>query len=97
MIRWLDYNDTWLAAEWGHPSDNLGTILSVADYRNRAEGQALTMHDVLEAMCMAYEIQGVIALEKRFQSRWTRSRPARSRRIHRYRGKSCWAALANKS
>lgn len=67
MIRWLDYNDTWLAAEWGHPSDNLGGILAVADYvsRNRiAEGAApLTVMDVLTATIKAHEIQGVLALE----------------------------------
>ena len=70
MIRWLDFNDTWLAAEWGHPSDNLGGILAVADYvsrRNVALGQAaLTMRDVLTAMIKAYEIQGVTALENGF-------------------------------
>lgn len=70
MIRWLDFNDTWLAAEWGHPSDNLGGILAVADYlsrRNRAEGNApLTMRDVLIAMIKAYEIQGVLSLENSF-------------------------------
>ena len=67
MIRWLDYNDTWLAAEWGHPSDNLGGILAVADYISRvniAEGkEALTVNDVLEMMIKAHEIQGVLALE----------------------------------
>lgn len=70
MIRWLDYNDTWLAAEWGHPSDNLGGILAVADYlsrKNIAEGRApLTMRTVLEGMIMAHEIQGVLALENSF-------------------------------
>ena len=70
MVRWLDFNDTWLAAEWGHPSDNLGGILAVADYlsrRNRAEGNApLTMRDVLTAMIKAHEIQGVLALENSF-------------------------------
>jgi 2-methylcitrate dehydratase len=70
MIRWLDFNDTWLAAEWGHPSDNLGGILAVADYlsrRNRAEGKApLAMRDVLTAMIKAHEIQGVLALENSF-------------------------------
>ncbi|MCP3775758.1 bifunctional 2-methylcitrate dehydratase/aconitate hydratase [Paenibacillus sp. MZ04-78.2] len=70
MIRWLDYNDTWLAAEWGHPSDNLGGILAVADYisRNRAaEGrEPLTMRTVLESMVKAHEIQGVLALENSF-------------------------------
>lgn len=67
MIRWLDYNDTWLAAEWGHPSDNLGGILAVADYISRtriSEGkEPLTMKDVLESMIKAHEIQGVLALE----------------------------------
>ena len=66
MIRWLDYNDTWLAAEWGHPSDNLGGILAVADYLSQqrsARGTApLTMQDVLESMIKAYEIQGVMDL-----------------------------------
>ncbi|MHB1948023.1 MAG: bifunctional 2-methylcitrate dehydratase/aconitate hydratase [Gammaproteobacteria bacterium] len=70
MIRWLDFNDTWLAAEWGHPSDNLGAILAVADYisrKNIAENKpALRMHDVLNAMIKAYEIQGVFALENGF-------------------------------
>src|ERR1043166_297646 len=67
MIRWLDFNDCWLAAEWGHPSDNLGGILATADYvsrRNLAQGKApLPMRDVLTAMIRAHEIQGVIALE----------------------------------
>ncbi|MBA9027482.1 2-methylcitrate dehydratase [Peribacillus huizhouensis] len=67
MIRWLDYNDTWLAAEWGHPSDNLGGILAITDYLSRvniAEGrEALTVKDVLEMMIKAHEIQGVLALE----------------------------------
>ncbi len=70
MIRWLDYNDTWLAAEWGHPSDNLGGILAVADYLSRcrvAEGKAaLTIRDVLTAMIKAHEIQGLLALENSF-------------------------------
>ena len=70
IIRWLDYNDTWLAAEWGHPSDNLGGILAVADHLSQkrvAEGkQPLTIKDVLEAMIMAHEIQGVLALENSF-------------------------------
>ncbi|WP_249870386.1 bifunctional 2-methylcitrate dehydratase/aconitate hydratase [Oceanobacillus saliphilus] len=67
MIRWLDYNDTWLAAEWGHPSDNLGGILAVADYVSQqriSKGQEpLKMYDVLEMMIKAHEIQGVLALE----------------------------------
>jgi 2-methylcitrate dehydratase len=69
MIRWLDFNDTWLAAEWGHPSDNLGGILAVADWLSRApggRGSALTMRDVLTAMIKAHEIQGCIALENSF-------------------------------
>src|ERR1700722_8312265 len=65
MIRWLDYNDTWLAAEWGHPSDTLGPILAVADYLTR-NGHPLTMRDVLTAMIKAHEIQGCIALENSF-------------------------------
>jgi 2-methylcitrate dehydratase len=70
MIRWLDFNDTWLAAEWGHPSDNLGGILAVADYlsrKNVAEGRAgLPVRDVLTGMIKAHEIQGVTALENAF-------------------------------
>lgn len=70
MIRWLDFNDTWLAAEWGHPSDNLGGILATADWLSRmavANGKdPLTMKDVLDAMIRAHEIQGVMALENSF-------------------------------
>src|SRR5436190_13197875 len=82
IVRWLDFNDTWLAAEWGHPSDNLGAILATADWlsRNQAAGQRLTafgsqppiqrppltMRDVLVAMIKAHEIQGVLALENSF-------------------------------
>src|SRR3990167_9107581 len=70
MIRWLDFNDTWLAAEWGHPSDNLGAILAVADFISRSRiasgGSALAMRDVLTAMIQAHEIQGVLALENSF-------------------------------
>jgi 2-methylcitrate dehydratase len=65
MIRWLDFNDTWLAAEWGHPSDNLGGILATADWLSR-NGQTITMRDVLTAMIKAHEIQGGIALENSF-------------------------------
>ena len=65
MIRWLDFNDTWLAAEWGHPSDNLGGILMVADWLGR-NGQPITMGDVLAAMVQAHEIQGCLALENSF-------------------------------
>jgi 2-methylcitrate dehydratase len=64
-IRWLDFNDTWLAAEWGHPSDNLGGILATADWLAR-NGKPLAMRDVLTAMIKAHEIQGVIALENSF-------------------------------
>ena len=70
LIRWLDFNDTWLAAEWGHPSDNLGAILAVADHlaqQQAARGdRPLRMRAVLEAMVIAYEIQGVLALENAF-------------------------------
>ncbi|MBK1779764.1 bifunctional 2-methylcitrate dehydratase/aconitate hydratase [Advenella sp. WQ 585] len=70
MIRWLDFNDTWLAAEWGHPSDNLGGILATADWLSRnavAAGKApFTIRDVLTAMIKAHEIQGCIALENSF-------------------------------
>ncbi|MGB8692582.1 MAG: bifunctional 2-methylcitrate dehydratase/aconitate hydratase [Steroidobacteraceae bacterium] len=65
MIRWLDFNDTWLAAEWGHPSDNLGGILAVADYLAR-NGKPRTVRDLLTAMIKAHEIQGVLALENSF-------------------------------
>jgi 2-methylcitrate dehydratase len=70
MVRWLDFNDTWLAAEWGHPSDNLGGILATADWISRtrlaAGKQPLSMKTVLEAMIKAHEIQGVMALENAF-------------------------------
>ncbi len=70
IIRWLDYNDTWLAAEWGHPSDNLGAILAVADFVNQQridkDESEITMRDVLTAMIKAHELQGVMALENSF-------------------------------
>jgi 2-methylcitrate dehydratase len=70
MVRWLDFNDTWLAAEWGHPSDNLGGILAVADYLSRKavnEGKKpLVVRDLLTAMIKAHEIQGVLAIENSF-------------------------------
>ena len=69
MIRWLDYNDTWLAAEWGHPSDNLGGILMVADWLARSAGGSrppLTVRAVLDGLIQAYEIQGILALENSF-------------------------------
>jgi 2-methylcitrate dehydratase len=65
MIRWLDFNDTWLAAEWGHPSDNLGGILATADWLSR-NGKPVQVKDVLTAMIKAHEIQGVLALENSF-------------------------------
>jgi 2-methylcitrate dehydratase len=66
MIRWLDFNDTWLAAEWGHPSDNLGAILATADWLSRTTSKKFTIKDVLTAMIKAHEIQGCIALENSF-------------------------------
>jgi len=73
MVRWLDYNDTWLAAEWGHPSDNLGGLLMLAAWiarRRRAAGEApLTVRDVLSAQIRAHEIQGVLALDNSFNAR----------------------------
>jgi 2-methylcitrate dehydratase len=70
MVRWLDFNDTWLAAEWGHPSDNLGGILAVADYLSRKKvrerEKPITVRDLLLAMIQAHEIQGVLALENGF-------------------------------
>src|ERR1700739_2087191 len=69
LIRWLDFNDTWLAAEWGHPSDNSGGILAVSDYLSRlgsAKSHRLTVRDVLKAAVQAYEIQGVLALSHSF-------------------------------
>ena len=69
IIRWLDYNDTWLAKEWGHPSDNLGGLLSVMDFVSRRHNEyhrSFTVHDLLDAMIKAYEIQGILALENSF-------------------------------
>lgn len=66
IIRWLDFNDTWLAAEWGHPSDNLGAILAVADYLNRVKQEEVKVRDVLTAMIKAHEIQGILALDNSF-------------------------------
>jgi 2-methylcitrate dehydratase len=65
-IRWLDYNDTWLAAEWGHPSDNFGAILAVSDWLTRSGARRFTVRDILSAAIKAYEIQGVLALENSF-------------------------------
>lgn len=66
MVRWLDYNDTWLAAEWGHPSDNLGALLACADYMNRQGKASYTLRDLLTFMIKAHEIQGVLALTHSF-------------------------------
>src|SRR5262245_18988859 len=66
MIRWLDFNDTWLAAEWGHPSDNLGGILALADYLTRSSQRSFTINNVLQAMIKAHEIQGILALENSY-------------------------------
>ena len=66
IVRWLDFNDTWLAAEWGHPSDNLGAILACADYQSRVKGESLTVRDILTAMIKAHEIQGILALDNSF-------------------------------
>ena len=66
MIRWLDFNDTWLAAEWGHPSDNLGGILALADYLCRTKQKSLTMRDVFHDKITAHEIQGILAVENSF-------------------------------
>jgi 2-methylcitrate dehydratase len=69
LVRWLDYNDTWLAAEWGHPSDNLGAVLACADYVQRSEGRAdLTVGEILNDLVRAYEIQGVLALGNSFNA-----------------------------
>src|SRR3990167_7708918 len=66
LIRLLDFNDTWLAAEWGHPSDNIGGILLIADYLMRQAKQKFTVRDVLIAMIKAFEVQGVLSLENSF-------------------------------
>ncbi len=68
LVRWLDYNDTWLAAEWGHPSDNLGALLAVMDYSNRQHQRSYKVKDLLEAMIKAHEIQGCLALENSFNA-----------------------------
>lgn len=68
MIRWLDYNDTWLAAEWGHPSDNFGGILAIADYISQEKNTSFKIKDVLTYMIKAHEIQGILALNNSFNS-----------------------------
>ncbi len=89
QVRWLDFNDTWLAAEWGHPSDNLGAILAVADYLSRkAEregGKPLTVRDVLGYAIKAHEIQGCYALKNSLQPRRPRSRDPGAPRLDRGR------------
>ena len=94
IIRWLDFNDTWLAAEWGHPSDNLGGILATADWLSReaiASGRPpLTMRDVLTAMIKAHEIQGCIALENSFNKVGPRSCRARQSGIDSRRVPTAW-------
>jgi 2-methylcitrate dehydratase len=66
MIRWLDYNDTWLAAEWGHPSDNLGGLLALADYLCRTKQRSFTVRELLYGMIKAHEIQGILSLQNSF-------------------------------
>ncbi len=66
IVRWLDFNDTWLAAEWGHPSDNLGAILAVADYQSRVHGEPITVREILTSMIKAHEVQGILALDNSF-------------------------------
>ncbi len=66
LVRWLDFNDTWLAAEWGHPSDNLGAILACADYLSHVKGESFSVRDILTAMIKAHEIQGVLAIDNSF-------------------------------
>lgn len=66
LIRWLDYNDTWLAAEWGHPSDNIGALLAVADYLSRAGQRPVTVRELLSLIIRAYEIQGALAIDNSF-------------------------------
>ena len=101
MIRWLDFNDTWLAAEWGHPSDNLGGILAIADWLSRnavARGkQPLTMRDVLTAMIKAHEIQGVHRAGEQLQPRRPRPRGAGEGRVDRRRRADARALRATRS
>ena len=66
LVRWLDYNDTWLAAEWGHPYDNIGAIHAVADYQSRGGKATITNHDILTRKIHAHEIQAILALENPF-------------------------------
>jgi 2-methylcitrate dehydratase len=68
MVRWLDFNDTWLAKEWGHPSDNLGAILAVADYMQRQQNKRIPAKEILTCMIIAYEVQGILALENSFNA-----------------------------
>ena len=66
LIRWLDYNDTWLAAEWGHPSDNIGALLAVADHLGRTGQRCVTVRELESLIIRAYEIQGVLAIDNSF-------------------------------
>ena len=66
MIRWLDYNDTWLAREWGHPSDNLGALIAAAVFSSKEQKNSFSINDLLDAMIRAYEIQGILALDNSF-------------------------------
>ncbi len=101
QVRWLDFNDTWLAAEWGHPSDNLGAILAVADYLARKAvregGKPLTVRDVLGCAIKAHEIQGCYALQEFVQPRRPRSRDPRAPGVDRGRDRRCSAAARTKS
>ena len=101
MVRWLDFNDTWLAAEWGHPSDNLGGILAVADWLSRSASRSgkppLTMRDVLTAMIKAHEIQGVHRAGEQLQPRRPRPRGAGQGRLHGGGRRRCSAARASRS
>ena len=101
MIRWLDFNDTWLAAEWGHPSDNLGGILATADWLSRnavaAGKKPLTVQDVLTAMIKAHEIQGVHRAREQLQPRRPRPRGAGEGRLHRRGRADARAARATRS
>ena len=90
-IRWLDFNDTWLAAEWGHPSDNFGGILAAAQFVSRSgDTKPVTVRDVLAAATKAYEIQGVLALDNAFNRVGNRSRAAGQSRFRCGRHGDAW-------
>ena len=69
LIRWLDFNDTWLAKEWGHPSDNLSVILALADYLNVKKNKTFSFKEILNLMVIAHEIQGTLAIENSFNKK----------------------------